>query len=142
SRCGWPTPVPTGSSPANGSWTRWAAVARRRWREPMSTRRSSRQSDAPAELARNTDAGRLEAGGAAFVNAARILPEEMPIALSFNGVTHAVMLATPGDLEDFGAGFALSEGIVDDLAEILDLNVAPQAGGIEVAMRLTARRAA
>ena len=108
----------------------------------MSTRRSSRQSDAPAELARNTDAGRLEAGGAAFVNAARILPEEMPIALSFNGVTHAVMLATPGDLEDFGAGFALSEGIVDDLAEILDLNVAPQAGGIEVAMRLTARRAA
>ncbi len=39
------------------------------------------------------------------------LPEEMAVALSFDGSVQAVMMATPGDLEDFIAGFALTEGI-------------------------------
>jgi formylmethanofuran dehydrogenase subunit D len=36
----------------------------------------------------------------------RVLPEEVAVALSFNGTTQAVMMATPADLEDFGVGFA------------------------------------
>nr|MCU0905795.1 formate dehydrogenase accessory sulfurtransferase FdhD [Tabrizicola sp.] len=41
----------------------------------------------------------------------RMLPEEVAVALSFNGTTQAVMMATPEDLLDFGYGFALTEGI-------------------------------
>jgi FdhD protein len=81
-------------------------------------------------------------GGQSARDIARTLPEETPVALSFNGATHAVMLATPADLEDFGRGFALSEAIVQTPAEILDLEIHPHADGIEVAMTLTARRAA
>ena len=57
---------------------------------------------------------------------------ETPVALEFNGVSHAVMLATPADLEDFALGFALTEGIVDTAAQVHDLEVQEGARGITV----------
>jgi FdhD protein len=43
---------------------------------------------------------------------------EVPVALEFNGISHAVMLATPTDLADFALGFALSEGILLGRSEL------------------------
>jgi FdhD protein len=60
------------------------------------------------------------------------LAVELPIALEFNGVSHAVMLASPSDLECFALGFALSEGIVESRAEFHHAEVEESPPGITV----------
>jgi FdhD protein len=72
----------------------------------------------------------------------RALPEETPVALVYNGSTQAVMMATPGDLEDFGIGFSLTEGIAGQAGDIESLEVVTHGQGCEVQMWLAAPRAA
>ena len=58
------------------------------------------------------------AGGAA---SERTIPVEAPVAIAFNGIGYAVMMATPTDLEDFGTGLALSERIVGSARDIEEI---------------------
>ena len=60
------------------------------------------------------------------------LAEEVPVSLVFNGLSHAVMLATPADLEDFALGFALTEGLLEHRAELYGIDVEHVAQGIEL----------
>lgn len=57
------------------------------------------------------------------VRADDLVAEECPVALTYNGISHAVMMATPCDLEDLGRGFSLSEGIIDSLQDVFDVAV-------------------
>ena len=49
---------------------------------------------------------------------------EAPVALEFNGLSYAVMMATPADLEDFALGFALTEGLAKEPGDLTDIAVA------------------
>jgi FdhD protein len=49
--------------------------------------------------------------------------QEWPVALVFNGISHAVMMCTPCDLEAFAVGFAISEGIAARGSDIQDIEV-------------------
>ncbi|MGQ2980470.1 MAG: formate dehydrogenase accessory sulfurtransferase FdhD [Polaromonas sp.] len=66
--------------------------------------------------------------------------EEVPVALEYNGISHAVMLASPYDLEDFALGFSLSEGILAEPSELFDCEVSPAQDGIQVQMRIAGSR--
>ncbi|MEY3003233.1 MAG: hypothetical protein RLZZ491_409 [Pseudomonadota bacterium] len=72
---------------------------------------------------------------------ARSLPEEVPVAVTCNGSTQAVMMCSPSDLEDFALGFAFSEGYArpDQIERIEVLEVAR---GIEARLWLAAPAAA
>lgn len=65
---------------------------------------------------------------------------EVPVAMLYNGVPHAVMLATPCDLDDFALGFALTEGIVRSPDEFELVDVLHAADGISLQALIPAIR--
>jgi FdhD protein len=71
----------------------------------------------------------------------RGVAEETPVALSFNGTTYAVMMATPADLADFAVGFSLAEGVIAHPADIEGFSVVKHENGIELQMWLSPARA-
>ncbi|MBO3762446.1 formate dehydrogenase accessory sulfurtransferase FdhD [Ciceribacter sp. L1K22] len=71
-----------------------------------------------------------------FGSASRMVPEEVPIAFSYGGTTHAVMMASPADIEDFAYGFSLAEGIIREAGDILAVEPHEAGGGIDVQVEL------
>jgi FdhD protein len=70
----------------------------------------------------------------------RAIPEETAVALTYNHVTHAVMMASPSDLEDFAIGFSLTEGIIESAGEIESFEIVPSDGGLDLRMWIAERR--
>lgn len=64
------------------------------------------------------------------------LAEETPVALVYNDISHAVMMATPRDLDMLALGFSLSEGIVARAGDILDIEVEQDEHAAQVRMTL------
>jgi len=78
---------------------------------------------------------RFEAGASASATAE--VASEVPIAFEYNGISHAVMLATPADLRDFAVGFSFSEGIARP-SQCYGVEVRDSEGGITLAIEIAA----
>ena len=68
----------------------------------------------------------LQSGSADYI------AQETAVALSYNGQSHAVMMASPVDLNDFALGFSMTEGIVDSPNDVRTIEVRKAAQGITV----------
>ncbi len=74
--------------------------------------------------------------GGIMARGERIVPEEVPIAFSYGGSSHAVMMGTPDDLEDFAVGFSLTEGIISDRSQVAGIELLEDEKGIDVQVTL------
>src|ERR1700733_5822892 len=79
--------------------------------------------------------------GSGLTSGDRSIPEETAVAITYNGGTYAVMMATPRDLEDFAIGFSLSEGTIGSVGEIESLEVLELDDGLELRMWLAPSKA-
>lgn len=71
----------------------------------------------------------------------RSIPEETAVAITYNGGTYAVMMATPQDLRDFAIGLSLNEGVIGSPAEIDCLDIVQLDDGVELRMWLSRTKA-
>ena len=67
------------------------------------------------------------------------IAQEVAVALVYNGISHAVMMVSPLDLEAFALGFSLTEGIINHAEDIYDIDIVAQKKGIEVALSISSR---
>jgi FdhD protein len=77
---------------------------------------------------------RIDRGRAATVS--EMLADEAPVSLAYNLSPHAVMMATPQDLEDFAVGFSVTEGIVRRASDIERVSVIRYSRGIELQLEI------
>jgi len=89
----------------------------------------------PNEPARNIATRVFEASGLTHTGE-RAVAEEIPVSFLYGGVPYAVMMASPGDAEDFAFGFTLTEGLIDRAEDIRALAIVPQGKGLAVDIRL------
>lgn len=73
-----------------------------------------------------------------FLNRDNVV-EETPVALVYNGISHAVMMCSPHNLADFALGFSLTEGIIQHPQEIYAVDIEKSPQGIEIHIDLASR---
>lgn len=66
------------------------------------------------------------------------LAEEVPLALTYNGIEYAVMMVTPHNIADFVNGFSVTEGLVKNLSDIRQISITPVDGGLKADIRISA----
>lgn len=72
-------------------------------------------------------------------NGEAALATEAALAISYNGISHSVMMVSPSDLEDFIYGFSLSAGLIDSFDEIYDISLTPHADAITAEVQVSNR---
>lgn len=70
----------------------------------------------------------------------RAVAVETPVALEFNGVGYAVLMASPGDLGDLLTGFALAERLIDAPQDIIGHDVHDSGHGLLIRAQLVEER--
>src|SRR5207253_8404008 len=83
---------------------------------------SSEQSDANAPAPKPLNVTYREYDTRAHVSQAA-LASEIVLAITYNGLSQAVMMVSPGNIEDFIRGFSVSNDIVENLNEIHDIRL-------------------
>ncbi|MCC7427806.1 MAG: formate dehydrogenase accessory sulfurtransferase FdhD [Alphaproteobacteria bacterium] len=97
---------------------------------------------ADAELPALARGDALRRGAPARGVEAEAVAAETPVAFVYNGVSHAVMMATPRDLTDFAYGFSVAEGVVAHAGEVLAVSACARPPGISLAIAIPPARAA
>jgi len=92
--------------------------------------------NAPASSVAQFEAQRLAFLGQADGRVIRDVPVEVPVAIEYNGIGYAVMMATPADLKAYAIGFTLLEGLVAKSGDIEAVDVHPIEGGWVVRITL------
>jgi FdhD protein len=78
--------------------------------------------------------------GGASRDGERAVAVEKAVNVIYGGVPFAVMMMTPADLEDFGAGFSLTEGVIESAADIRSIQVAEEPDGLKLLIDLVPGR--
>lgn len=94
--------------------------------------------DTPPQPSLSADYSYVELTGEACVQHAPLVSESA-LALSYNGLNHAVMMVSPGDLEDFVRGFSLSAGLVDSIDDIYDIQLSGSDAAHRAEIRISSR---
>ncbi|WP_298353719.1 formate dehydrogenase accessory sulfurtransferase FdhD [Rhodoblastus sp.] len=89
---------------------------------------------------RLTKAQRIDSANGIATPAWREIASEIPVSFIYGDAPYAVMMASPGDAEDFAFGFSLTEGIVRAANEIRSVRVAPRDKGLELHIELAPGR--
>ncbi|ABD90084.1 formate dehydrogenase accessory sulfurtransferase FdhD [Rhodopseudomonas palustris] len=69
-----------------------------------------------------------------------MVAEEVPIGVLYSGIPHAVMMASPADLEDFAIGFSVTEGIIKAASDVREISVQQTCDGVEINLVLVPER--
>ncbi len=64
------------------------------------------------------------------------LAEEVAVALEYNDISHATLLASPTHLDDLALGFSYTEGIIRSAKDVYELDVVKQPQGWVIQMRI------
>lgn len=67
------------------------------------------------------------------------LAEEVALAIAYNGLSQAVMLISPTDLEDFAVGFSIGSGIVESTNEIYDVKLSGSGSALYADLEIASR---
>jgi FdhD protein len=81
----------------------------------------------------------LRRRGTESANTSDRVAEEVPVALVFNGISHAVMMVTPRELQPFALGFALTEGLVAQRSDVFDIEVQEHPRSFEVEITIASQ---